>query len=635
MKRIYCCAALIVCAAGGLFAQSGARLGLEVTPKNFDAAIASATARAGKNELPPFVDLAPYFPRPGHQGTQNSCVAWAAAYGVKSYQENRRRSWGTNSNDTVFSPSFIYNQINKGRDGGSTIPDALELVKTQGAATLKTMPYGDYREQPPQRAREEASRFRIESYEKLDGKNTASLKMVLAGGNPIIVGMKTYENFPSYSGGVYRRVSGAHLGGHAMVITGYDDSKNAFKILNSWGEGWGEKGFVWYDYGLFAEMNHTAMVMYAKPDNTPVASYPPNSLTASAGSYSDKIQLSWEGVKNAEYYSVFRADGGPDTFTKIADVKGTVFIDTRVRQKTEYYYAVKSVGPAGESGFSAAALGYLKKGEALGSPRNLMGRYENRSIKLLWDSVQGAEGYHIYRWDEGASEWARIGTSSNEGYADTKLPASSTGERYVVSAWAKDRESKAGPALYVAAPPAREPPKPPQPPAWVKASQGTFRDKIELSWEAVSGASVYIVRKWSSRNRAWLEIARTGSLSYSDVNVPEKKALYSVITLRGTEASEPSVLAEGSLATAPKKDSPRSFADDSYRESFFTRPEKFFSDTKFFSDDTFFTGEASFFDNFEEEDFFFSDAQAFFHVDTEKFFGKDSGDFFRTDDDFF
>ncbi|HQH79571.1 MAG TPA: C1 family peptidase, partial [Synergistaceae bacterium] len=212
-------------------------LGMEPTPKNFDGSIRGATARAGKTAIPPSVDLSPGFPAPGFQGEQNSCVAWATAYAAKTYQENLERGWGAKKTETIFSPSYIYNQINRGRDEGSTIPDALELLKTQGVATLKAMPYGDYRTQPSPAARQEAARFRAESYARLDGKNIDSLKALLADGHPVIVGMKTYENFLTHSSGVYRRTSGAYLGGHAMVVVGYDDGKNAFKIMNSWGEG--------------------------------------------------------------------------------------------------------------------------------------------------------------------------------------------------------------------------------------------------------------------------------------------------------------------------------------------------------------------------------------------------------------
>jgi fibronectin type 3 domain-containing protein len=608
---------------------------MEPTPKNFDASIPAATARAGKSEIPGYVDLAPSFPRPGYQGEQNSCVAWATAYAVKSYQENQKRNWGISGSDTIFSPSFIYNQINRGQDGGATIPDALELVKNQGAATLKTMPYGDYKTPPGSQALAEASRFRAESYERLDGKNIRSLKLLLAAGNPIIVGLKTYENFMTYSQGVYKNVAGDYLGGHAMVIVGYDDSKNAFKIMNSWSESWGKRGFVWYDYDLFAETHHTAMVLYDKADNTPELSYPPNTPAASAGAYTDRIQVSWDAVKNADYYLVFRADVSPDTFVKVAEVKGTTFIDYRVRQKTDYFYSVKSVGPGGESDFSSTARGYVKIGQELGAPRNLQGRFESGRIKLIWDPVQGTEGYHVYRWDNSPQQWVLAGTSVNEGYEDARIPAGSGGERYIVTAYTEDRESKAGPGLFVLIPPPQEAPEPPAPPASVSASQGSYRNRIDVSWTSVPDAELYILRKWSERRKTWTDLARTSGTSYSDTNVPEKTALYSVIAVRGGMASEPSAFTQGHLSTAPKKQDPVNFADDTYRDDFFTRAEKFFGDEKFFSDDTFFTGEVEFFNDFEETNFFFFDEEAFFRVDEKKFFGDDSDFFGDGDDGFF
>ncbi|HOA06363.1 MAG TPA: C1 family peptidase, partial [Spirochaetota bacterium] len=36
---------------------------------------------------------------------------------------------------------------------------------------------------------------------------------------------------------------------HAIVIVGWDDSKKSFLIKNSWGEDWGEKGYMWIEYG--------------------------------------------------------------------------------------------------------------------------------------------------------------------------------------------------------------------------------------------------------------------------------------------------------------------------------------------------------------------------------------------------
>lgn len=630
MKRYVFFGILFFCAVGLLFSQAvpKAGLGMEPTPKNFDAAIPAATARAGQNSIPAAVDLSSKFPKPGYQGEQQSCVAWATGYAVKSYHENLKNNWGLDLAETTFSPSFIYNQINNGKDLGSTIPDAMELVKSQGSATLKTMPYSEYTQKPGAQARIEAAKYKAASYERLDGKNIDSLKLLLAAGNPIVIGMRTYENFMTYSGGVYKKTSGAYLGGHAMVIVGYDESKRAFKIMNSWSDRWGEKGFVWYDYSLFSEMNHTAMVLYDKPGNTPAVSYPPTSLTASAGAYTDKIQVSWDAVQNADYYIVFRADLKPDKFVKIAETKGTTFIDTGARPRNDYFYSVKSYGPGGESDFSSTAHGSLKAGDELGAPRNLKGLFAAGKIRLIWDSVQGAAGYYVYRWDNAKEQWIRIGSSGNEGFEDSAVPSGSICERYIVTAYARSIESKSDSAVAVTVPPAQKTPEPPAAPASVKASQGTSRDKIDISWNRVPGADSYIVRKWSDRRRDWTELARIRGTSYSDTNITEKRAMYCVLAVQGSLTGEASAIAEGWLSTAARTPEPKkNFADDSYRENFFTRAEKFFGDDKFFSDDKFFTDASTFFNDFEEKSFFFFDKEAFFHVD-ENFFGDDT-DFFK------
>ncbi|NQX86025.1 MAG: hypothetical protein HRT67_08985 [Flavobacteriaceae bacterium] len=32
---------------------------------------------------------------------------------------------------------------------------------------------------------------------------------------------------------------------HAMLVIGYSDDYNAFKVVNSWGSDWGDNGFIW------------------------------------------------------------------------------------------------------------------------------------------------------------------------------------------------------------------------------------------------------------------------------------------------------------------------------------------------------------------------------------------------------
>lgn len=60
---------------------------------------------------------------------------------------------------------------------------------------------------------------------------------------PIVALMDIYEDFVSYSGGVYEKVSGSLLGAHAVLLIGWDDAQDCWICKNSWGESWGESGF--------------------------------------------------------------------------------------------------------------------------------------------------------------------------------------------------------------------------------------------------------------------------------------------------------------------------------------------------------------------------------------------------------
>lgn len=58
-------------------------------------------------------------------------------------------------------------------------------------------------------------------------------------------GMSDYTNgvFSGYQSGLYQpRIN------HSVVIVGWDDSKGAWLIKNSWGADWGEDGFMWIKY---------------------------------------------------------------------------------------------------------------------------------------------------------------------------------------------------------------------------------------------------------------------------------------------------------------------------------------------------------------------------------------------------
>ncbi len=205
--------------------------------------------------LPTQVDLSKWFPTPGHQGRQSSCVGWAVAYGLKSYQEAVERKIAPSSDNTLYSPSFVYNQIKlNGCGGGSHISDALNLLKRGGVSNLASFPYleNNCTSIPSETVKNQAKDFAIADWRRVNTKDDIEIKSQLNAGFPIVIGMMVDDGFQQLGQNqIYYGPSGQEKGGHAMVVVGYDDHKKAYKLFNSWGTDWGTNGFGWVSYNAF------------------------------------------------------------------------------------------------------------------------------------------------------------------------------------------------------------------------------------------------------------------------------------------------------------------------------------------------------------------------------------------------
>ena len=219
-------------------------------------------------ELPAAVDLSPSMPPPLDQGSQNSCVGWALAYAVKSYQEQIEERVPVLTPDgridarRVFSPGYVYSQVNQGRDGGCKYPDALRIVAEQGVAPWADMPYVESKpfELPGPAAQAAARRYRIDTWRQVNVQDPRELKAHLNAGYPVMIGVKVDQGFKDLRDGVWGARSGPELGNHAMVIVGYDDGRGAFKLINSWGQTWGQRGYGWVAYDHFRRVANEGYV---------------------------------------------------------------------------------------------------------------------------------------------------------------------------------------------------------------------------------------------------------------------------------------------------------------------------------------------------------------------------------------
>ena len=189
--------------------------------------------------VPAEFDMSKDFPTPGDQGQQGSCVGWAVGYALKSFQERRERNW-TNWDDTKrMSPAFVYNQVKVGGCGdGARIADALGLLSSDGSAAWTDQPYRqeDCDQLPSALTKQNAAMNRIAGWFRVNPQDITIVKANLSAGMPILVGMGLDRNFQELDGDeIWNGSPDASALGHAMVVVGYSDKRQAVKVINSWG----------------------------------------------------------------------------------------------------------------------------------------------------------------------------------------------------------------------------------------------------------------------------------------------------------------------------------------------------------------------------------------------------------------
>lgn len=510
--------------------------------KNYDCGYAPAPAdqqRAvpeapyvARRGVPTAFDLSPRMPPPGNQGAQNSCVAWASAYALKSYHEQAERNWGYDppfaggQGDRVFSPAYIYNQINGGRDKGSYIHQAMATFVQQGAAPWKYMPYNsrDYLTQPSAQARQEAAKYRARSYFQIRYDDLNAIKNTLYSGNALVMGMPIDDAFYQLKAGVYDRQGGKSYGGHAMTIVGYDDNKvsangdrGAFKLLNSWGTGWGDRGYGWVSYRMWLKLAPQVMgmtdVQDSKPEPSPsvqeeVEISAPSQVSATRGTFADRVVVTWSQVRGAAAYTIYRASG-EGSFQEAGNAESTTYVDRSIQPDVAYRYRIVSVGEDSESSVEASptAEGFARKAAPSQAtvPDRVVGLKARVDVSggrpaviLSWTGVSGATSYRIAAYDTQTKNWRNAGDSRQASFRDN-----SPAERsyYAVQAFNAAGKGKWSDTVLVTAGSRED--QAPAVPSNVRASDGTYKDRIVVEWSAVPGARSYQVYRYNEESEDW------------------------------------------------------------------------------------------------------------------------------------
>lgn len=173
-----------------------------------------------------------------HQGVQQSCAAFVST-AMKEWQE--RKDVGFQG---YMSPQFIYDNRQDPTSDGMTGRFVMDILSKKGCCPEVLYPYGQAKmlQDIPLELFQEAAKFKIKGYARVN--TIEGLKKALFRNGPCMMNMPMYDQ--SINIWQPKRPGQGMIGGHSMAVVGYDDQ--GFILRNSWGTGWGEKGFCVFPY---------------------------------------------------------------------------------------------------------------------------------------------------------------------------------------------------------------------------------------------------------------------------------------------------------------------------------------------------------------------------------------------------
>lgn len=213
-------------------------------------------------QLPAMVDLRSLCPPVFDQGQLGSCTANAgiAAYMMLKKTNDMKSRLFQYYEERVLEAQVEGDQTIVQQDSGACIRDIVVILNNNGACPESDMPYSDDQsvltEVPSPQVISDAGTSKIGSYYSVPDVN--GIKQVLAlKQEPVCIGISVYDSFESSDVAqtgiipIPDTTKETVQGGHAVLVVGYDDSKQWFIVRNSWGDSWGDKGYFYLPYEFF------------------------------------------------------------------------------------------------------------------------------------------------------------------------------------------------------------------------------------------------------------------------------------------------------------------------------------------------------------------------------------------------
>ena len=220
-------------------------------------------------------------------------------------------------------------------------------------------------------------------------------------------------------------------------------------------------------------------------------------ISATDGTYEDRVVITWKAVPTATSYEVYRnTTNTPDGSDLLGTVSDVIFEDNTAEFNNVYYYFVKAKNSIGPSNFSTGNSGYVAKAPSIpGAVTASDGTYFDK-VRVSWSKVVGATSYLVFRMDSATPapdpnlKTDLIGETTALFLDDFGDDLDITGKYYYWIAAKNDNVTTAISKPNIGYLSNKGPSK-------VTASNGTYSDRIVVTWTEVPGATSYDVWRYT------------------------------------------------------------------------------------------------------------------------------------------
>jgi C1A family cysteine protease len=231
-----------------------------------------------------------------NQGNCGSCVAFASVATLEAtYRINSTLPWLA----PTFSPQQLFNCGGGACDYGWQPSSAASFLKNKGIVDSACAPYESGSTGQDVQCKAITCQDQAQRIYKIAGSttpsswggNAAKVKAALKKG-PLVTTLTVYEDFMVYSSGIYKSVSKKSVGGHAVSLVGFNDEGRYWIVRNSWGDDWGENGFIRVSYDDKSGIGDSTWAFQTNPEDNYISVQSPTGHEYVSGQKNIEVALS-------------------------------------------------------------------------------------------------------------------------------------------------------------------------------------------------------------------------------------------------------------------------------------------------------------------------------------------------------